>query len=71
MSKSFKKASPIKLRSVLATAEKIIVAANQDEKNEVLNDLYRVIHPFVGSCNNPHYDWREFQETINKELTPI
>ena len=69
MSKSFRKVSPIKLRSVLATAEKIIVAANQDEKNEVLNDLYRVIHPFVGDCDNPHYDWRDFQEKINEKLT--
>jgi len=68
MSKSFRKVSPIKLRSVLATAEKIIVASNQDENNEVLNDLYKVIHPFVGKCNNPHWDWRLWAQEINQRL---
>jgi len=71
MSKSFRKVSPIKLRQVLGTAEKIVVAANQDEKNEVLNDLYMVIHPFVGRCDNLHHDWREFQEKLNGELKHI
>ena len=71
MSKSFRKVSPIKLRSVLATAEKIIIASNQDEKNEVFNDLYKVIHPFVGDCNNPHYDWRLWTEKLSGELKYI
>ena len=67
MSKSFR-VSPIKLRSVLATAEKIIRINNQDEKNNVLNDLYRIIHPFAGDCNNPHNDWRDFQEQMSERL---
>ena len=67
MSKSFR-VSPIKLRSVLATAEKVISLNNQDEKNNVLNDLYMIIHPFVGSCNNPHDDWRGFQEEMSEGL---
>ena len=64
----FRKVSPIKLRSVLATAERVISINNQDEKNDVLNDLYRIIHPFAGSCNNPHDDWRGFQEEMKERF---
>ena len=64
----FRKVSPIKLRSVLATAERVISINNQDEKNDVLNDLYRIIHPFVGTCNNRHNDWRDFQEQMSEKL---
>ena len=68
MSKSFKKASPIKLRSVLETVEKIVMINNEDEKNPVLNDLYLLIHPFVGKCNNPHQDWRDWGDKMEDKL---
>ena len=68
MPKTFKKVSPIKYREVLATIEKIILINNADEKNHVLNDLYRIVHPFVGTCNNRHDDWRQFQEEMRKNL---
>ena len=68
MSKSFRRVSPIKLREVLSTVERICVVANQDETNKVLNDIYMIVHPFVGSCGNPHWDWRKRQELLKKEL---
>ena len=68
MSKTFRKVSPIRYRKVLSTIEKICVAANQDETNEVLNDIYTVVHPFVGDCGNPHWDWRAKQEKLKVEL---
>lgn len=68
MSKSSQKASSIRLRQVLFTIERICVAANQDEKNETLNEIYTIAHPFVGSCDNPHWDWREKQERLKREL---
>ena len=68
MSKSFRKVSPIRYRELLETAEKIIVMNNENEKNPVLNDLYMIIHPFVGRCDNPHYDWRAFEETMREKL---
>ena len=57
MSKTFKKVSPIRYRQVLETIERLVVINNQDEKNPVLNDIYRITHPFVGGCDNPHQDW--------------
>lgn len=68
MSKSFRKVSPIKLRQVLETCEKIIMINNEDERNPILNDLYKIIHPFIGRCDNPHDDWREFEEKMNEKL---
>ena len=68
MSKTFRKVSPIKYREVLSTIERICVAANQDETNEALNDIYTSVHPFVGDCDNPHWDWRARQEKLKKEL---
>ena len=68
MSKSFRKVSPIKFRSVLEVAEKLIVVNNDDEKNPVLNYLYMLIHPFVGKCSNPHEDWREFGVELKEKL---
>ncbi|MEK6880384.1 MAG: hypothetical protein AABY22_12280 [Nanoarchaeota archaeon] len=66
--KSFRKVSPIKYRQVLETAEKVITINNQDEKNTVLNDLYKLIHPFVGKCDNHHEDWREYGEKLEVNL---
>ena len=40
----------------------------EDEKDEVLNDIYRIAHAFDGSCKNPHHDWRELHEEIKKKL---
>ena len=68
MPKSFKKVSPIRYQQVLETAEKVIMINNQDEKNLILNDLYKIIHPFVGHCDNHHEDWREFQEEMREKL---
>ena len=68
MSKSWRKVGPIKLRSVLETAERVISINNQNEDNLVLNDLYKIIHPYVGQCDNQHDDWRLFEEEINKNL---
>ena len=68
MSKTFKKVSPIMYRQILKTAEKIIMINNEDEKNPVLNDLYMIIHPYVGSCDNPHWDWRKFEEEMRNKL---
>ena len=68
MPKTFRKVSPIKYRQILETVEKIIVLNNEDEKNELLNELYTFIHPFVGTCDNPHYDWRELLEKKSVEL---
>ena len=41
---------------------------NEDERNPILNDLYKIIHPFIGRCDNPHDDWREFEEKMNEKL---
>lgn len=68
MSKTFKKVSPIKYREVLSTIERICMIKNSDEKNEALNDIYMIAHSFVGSCDNPHLDWRKKQEEIKKQL---
>ena len=68
MSKSFRKISPIRLHQVLETCEKIIMINNEDEKNPILNDLYKIIHPFIGRCKNSHDDWREFEEEMNEKL---
>ncbi len=62
MPKTFRKVSPIKYREVLSTIERICMATNQDETNEVLNDIYTIAHPFVGDCDNPHWDWLTKQE---------
>ena len=69
MPKTFKKSSPIKYRQILKMAEKIIMINNADEQNLVLNDLYKIIHPFVGSCDNPHWDWREFADETERKLS--
>ena len=68
MSKSFRKVSPIKLRSVLEVAEKLIVMNNENEKNKVLNDLYILLHPYIGKCKNIHQDWRDFGDNLGKDL---
>ena len=65
---SLLKPSPIKLRNVLLTIEKIALINNEDEKNPVLNDIYRISHAFTARCKNPHMDWREFQETMENKL---
>lgn len=68
MSKTFKKVSPIRYRQVLATIEKIAMINNEDEKSKPLSDIYMIAHSFVGKCDNPHEDWRTFQEEISNNL---
>ena len=68
MPKTFRKVSPIKYREILQTIEKICIAANPNEDNEALNDVYIIAHSFVGSCDNPHWEWRAKQEKLKVEL---
>ena len=68
MSKSFRKQSPIAMRKAMRTIEKIVVINNEDEKNPVLNDIYRIAHSYIGDCDNPHLDWRLFADEMEKEL---
>ena len=62
------KHSPIRLRKVLETIEKIASINNEDETNVVLNDIYRIAHVFAGSCKNPHEDWQKLQEEVAVNL---
>ena len=68
MPKTFRKVSPIKYREILSVIERICISANPNEDNKVLNDIYTVVHPFVGDCGNPHWDWRAKQEKLKVEL---
>lgn len=52
----------------MRTIEKIAVINNQDEKNIVLSDIYRIAHAFIGDCDNPHDDWKEFADKMEKDL---
>ena len=56
------------MRKALRTIEKIAVINNQDEKNIVLNDIYRIAHAFIGDCNNRHEDWKQFADETEKKL---
>ena len=66
--KSTSKVSPIKYRKVLETIEKIATINNQDEKNNVLNDIYCIAHSFGGRCKNPHTDWRLLCDELYDKL---
>ena len=66
--KSTNKFSPIKYREVLKTIEKIATINNEDGENKVLNDIYCIVHAFIGDCKNPHSDWKELQEKIENNL---
>ena len=68
MPKTFKKVSPIKYREILSVIERICIAANPNEDNKVLNDIYTISHSFAGDCCNPHWDWRAKQEKLKVEL---
>ena len=52
----------------LRTIEKIAVLNNEDEKNLVLSDIYRIAHSSIGDCNNPHSDWRDFSDEMENKL---
>ena len=65
--KSTSKVSPIKYREILETIAKVACKNNEDEKNEVLNDIYRMAHAFGGDCQS-HNDWRELYEEIKRKL---
>lgn len=68
MSKSFKKLSPIAMRKAMYTIECIARVGNDDEKNPVLNDIYRVAHSHAGHCDNPHPDWIKFTDEMAEKL---
>ena len=65
---SLLKPSPIKLRNVLLTIEKIALINNEDEKNPVLNDIYRISHAFTARCKNLHEDWRLLSDELSDKL---
>jgi len=69
--KSTTKVSPIKYRQVLQTISKVAMINNQDEKNDVLNDIYCIAHSFEGTCKNPHNDWRLLHDKIDGQLKDI
>lgn len=64
--KSTNKFSPIKLRQVLQTIERIAALNNPEEENQALNEIYCIAHAYAGRC--PHPEWRELEEKITKEL---
>ena len=57
-----------RVKRALETIEKIVTINNGDEKNPLLSEIYIIVHPFVGNCDNPHWDWREKQEKLLKNL---
>ena len=66
--KSLRKQSPAALREALRTIEKIAMINNEDEKNIALNDIYMISHSFIGDCDNPHEDWKQFADEMEKKL---
>ncbi len=55
-------------QKALLTIEKIASLNNEDEKNNVLNDIYRIAHTFSTTCENLHPDWKEFCDTMAEKL---
>lgn len=56
------------LKGALLTIEKIATINNEDEKNQILTDIYKIAHAFNGTCQNPHDDWKKFERKIANEL---
>ena len=44
----------------LELIEELLMNNNPDEKDEFLNDLYKIIHIARSECKNPHTDWQEY-----------
>ena len=57
-----------KLKRVLNTIDKIASINDEDGKNKVLGDIYKIAHAFSGECGNPHNDWKEFENKMAKKL---
>lgn len=57
-----------KFQKALITIEKIASINNEDEKNPVLNDIYKIAHAYTGSCKNPHDDWKKEGEELSEKL---
>ena len=55
-------------RRALVTIDKIASVNNEDEKDNVLNDIYMIAHAFSNSCESSHDDWKKFQTKIEKRL---
>ena len=53
-------------RRALVTIDKIASVNNEDEKDNVLNDIYMIAHAFSGKCL--HDDWKKFHDKIEKRL---
>ena len=53
-------------RRALVTIGKIASINNEDEKDNVLNDIYMIAHAFSGSCS--HDDWKKFHDKVEKLL---
>ena len=52
----------------MLTIEKIACMNNEDERNPVLLDIYRIAHTFSGHCDNHHEDWRQFADEMEIKL---
>jgi len=53
-------------RRALVTIDKIASINNEDEKDNVLNDIYKIAHAFSGKCS--HNDWKKFHDKMEKRL---
>ena len=58
----------VELQRALNTIDKVSSINNEDEKNKVLSDIYKIAHAFSGKCENPHSDWVEFEEKMAIKL---
>jgi hypothetical protein len=56
------------LKRALDTIDKIASINNEDEKDKVLNDIYKIAHAFSGSCKNSHKEWKLFEAKMAKKL---
>ncbi len=56
------------LKRALDTIDRIASTNNEDEKDKVLNDIYKIAHAFSGRCENSHQDWKEFEEKMAEKL---
>ena len=54
-------------KEAFETIEKIATINNEDEKDKVLLDIYKIAHLF-GDCQNPHLKWQKEYERIKIKL---
>lgn len=56
------------MRKAMKTIQSICMINNEDEKNPILNDIYRIAHAHAGVCDNPHPEWIEFSDIMAEKL---